>query len=43
VFLSNPAVPATRMGLMSLFGTWAAPGKGQLQGCRELLLPTPAP
>lgn len=34
---------ATRMGLMSLFGTWAAEGKGLLQGCRELLLPTPAP
>lgn len=34
---------ATRMGLMSLLGTWAAQGKSQLQGCRELLLPTPAP
>jgi len=34
---------ATRMGLMSLLGTWAAQGKGMLQGCREILLPTPAP
>jgi len=39
----SPKGSATRMGLMSLLGTWAAPGKGQLQGCRELLLPTPAP
>ena len=34
---------ATRTGLMSLFATWAAQGKRQLQGCREILLPTPAP
>ena len=39
----SPKGSATRMGLMSLLGTWAAQGKGQLQGCRELLLPTPAP
>ena len=39
----SPKGSATRMELMSLLGTWAAPGKGQLQGCRELLLPTPAP
>jgi len=39
----SPKGSATRMGLMSLLGTWAAQGKSQLQGCRELLLPTPAP
>jgi len=39
----SPKGSATRMGLMSLLGTWSAQGKGQLQGCRELLLPTPAP
>jgi len=39
----SPKGSATRMGLMSLLGTWRAQGKGQLQGCRELLLPTPAP
>ncbi len=39
----SPKGSATRMGLMSLLATWAAQGKSQLQGCRELLLPTPAP
>jgi hypothetical protein len=39
----SPKGSATRMGLMSLLGTWAAQGKGQLQGCRELLLSTRAP
>lgn len=39
----SPKGSATRMGLMSLLATWAAQGKGQLQGCREILLPTPAP
>ena len=39
----SPKGSATRMGLMSLFDTWRAQSKGQLQGCRELLLPTPAP
>jgi len=35
----SPKGSATRMGLMSLLGTWAAQGKGQLQGCREWLGP----
>jgi len=39
----SPKGSSTRMGLMSLLGTWAAQGKGQLQACRGLLLPTPAP
>jgi len=39
----SPKGSDTRMGLMSLLGTWAAQGKGLVQGCRELLLPTPAP
>lgn len=39
----SPKGSDTRMGLMSLLGTWAAQGKGQLQGCRELLLSTRAP
>ena len=39
----SPKGSSTRMGLMSLFDTWRAQGKGQLQACRELLLPTPAP
>lgn len=39
----SPKGSATRTGLMSLLGTWRAQGKGQLLGCRELLLPTPAP
>jgi len=39
----SPKGSATRMGLMSLLGSWAAQGKGMLQGCREILLPTPAP
>ena len=39
----SPKGSSTRMGLMSLLGTWAAQGKGQLQGCRELLLSTRAP
>ena len=39
----SPKGSATRMGLMSLLGTWAAQGRGQLQGCRELLLSTRAP
>ena len=38
----SPKGSATRMALMSLLGTAAAQGKSQLQGCRELLLPTPA-
>jgi hypothetical protein len=33
----------TYMKLMSLLATWRAQGKGLLQGCREILLPTPAP
>ena len=39
----SPKGSQTRMGLMSILGTWAAQGKGQLQGCRELLLSTRAP
>jgi hypothetical protein len=39
----SPKGSATRIGLMSLLATWAAQGKSQLQGCRELLLPTPPP
>ncbi len=39
----SPKGSDTRMGLMSLLGTCAAQGKGHLQACRELLLPTPAP
>jgi len=39
----SPKGSATRMGLMSLLGTWAAQVKGQLQGCRELLAPARAP
>jgi DNA-directed RNA polymerase subunit N (RpoN/RPB10) len=39
----SPKGSDTRMGLMSLLGTWQAQGKGLVQGCRELLLPTPAP
>ena len=39
----SPKGSQTRMGLMSLLGTWAAQGKGQLHGCRELLLSTRAP
>ncbi len=38
----SPKGTATHMALMSLLSTWAAQGKSQLQGCRELLLPTPA-
>ena len=39
----SPKGSQTRMGLMSLLGSWRAQGKGQLQGCRELLLSTRAP
>jgi transposase len=39
----SPKGTDTRMGLMSLLASWAAQGKGLIPGCRELLLPTPAP
>ena len=37
----SPKGSETKMGLMSLFGTWTVQGKPLLASCRQLLLPTP--
>jgi hypothetical protein len=36
----SPKGSDTKMGLMSLFGTWTVQGKPLLSSCRQLLLPT---
>ena len=36
----SPKGSETKMGLMSLFGTWTVQGKPLLASCRQLLLPT---
>jgi len=36
----SPKGSDTKMGLMSLFGTWTVQGKPLLASCRQLLLPT---